>query len=139
MVVLSHYGLTVLLPKAQKGQIMYRDGRWQHKGGARKLLQLVGEPGLGNPEKDLQTEVDSIKEWVAKNVTEFEVPVQGIVVFTHPEAVVDVSDAPIVAIPAVELPEYFKVRMKGQTTPSTANQKELRRKLDAIVASGKRP
>jgi len=39
----------------------------------------------------------------------------------------------------VELPEYFKVRMKGHTTLSTANQKELRRKLDAIVASGKRP
>jgi len=138
IVVMSHHGLTVLLPKDQKGQITYQDGRWQHKAGARKLLQLVGEPGLGNPEKDLKTEISWMKDWVIKNVTEFEVPVQGVVVFTHPEVEVTVRDVPVPAMVSVELPEYLKVGMKGQTTLTTANQKELRRKLDAVVASGKR-
>ena len=138
IVVLSHYGLTVLLPKAQKGQITYQNGHWQHKAGIRKALQLVGEPGLGNPEKELNTEVEWVKAWVIKNMPEIEVPVQGVVVFTHPEAVVDVQDASVPAMVSVELPEYLKTGMKGQTTLTTANQKELRRRLDAVVAAGKR-
>ncbi|MHB9033123.1 MAG: nuclease-related domain-containing protein [Anaerolineae bacterium] len=138
IVVISHYGLTVLLAKAQKGEINYVNGRWQHKAGLRKALQLIGEPGLGNPEKELNTEVEWVEGWVAKNLPEMEVPVQGVVVFTHPEAVAHVKDAPVAAMPSPDLPEYLKTGMKGRTTLTTANQKELRRALDAVVASGKR-
>jgi hypothetical protein len=138
IVVLSHYGLTVLLPKAQKGEISLTNGRWQHKAGMRKLLQLIGEPGLGNPEKELESEMKWVSKWLAKNVPEFEVPVQGVIVFIHPEAVLDASSSPVPAMLSADLPDYLRQGMKGQPTLTTANQKELRRVLDAIVASGKR-
>ncbi|MHB1355348.1 MAG: hypothetical protein ACYCZF_05140 [Anaerolineae bacterium] len=137
-VVLSHYGLTVLLPKAQKGQITYNNDRWQHKAGMRKLLQLIGEPGLGNPEKELTSEVKWVKDWVARTAPELEVPVQGVIVFIHPEATLIASGSPVPAMESVDLPDYLRQGMKGQTTLTTANQKELRRLLDAVVASGKR-
>jgi hypothetical protein len=137
-VVLSHYGLTVLLPKAQKGVITYANGRWQHKAGMRKLLQLIGEPGLGNPEKELASEMKWIKDWLVKKAPELEVPVQGVIVFTHPEATLDTSASPTPAMLAADLADYFRQGMKGQTTLSTSNQKELRRLLDAVVASGKK-
>jgi hypothetical protein len=137
-VVLSHYGLTVLLPKAQKGEITYSNGHWQHKAGMRKLLQLIGEPGLGNPEKELATEMKWVKDWLARTVPELEVPVQGVIVLIHPEATLITSGSPVPAMLAADLQEYLRQGMKGQPTISTANQKELRRVLDAIVASGKR-
>jgi hypothetical protein len=137
-VVLSHYGLTVLLPKAQKGEITYSNGRWQHKAGMRKILQLIGEPGLGNPEKELASEMKWVRDWLTKAVPELEVPVQGVIVFIHPEAALNAAGSPTPAMLSVDLPEYMRQGMKGQPTISTANQKELRRVLDAIVASGKR-
>lgn len=137
-VVLSHYGLTVLLPKAQKGEITYSNGRWQHKAGMRKILQLIGEPGLGNPEKELSAEMKWVRDWLTKAVPELEVPVQGVIVFIHPEAALNAAGSPTPAMLSVDLPEYMRQGMKGQPTISTANQKELRRVLDAIVASGKR-
>lgn len=137
-VVLSHYGLTVLLPKAQKGKITFSNGRWQHKAGMRKILQLIGEPGLGNPEKDLSAEMKWVRDWLAKTVPELEVPVQGVIVFIHPEATLNAAGSPMPAMQSVDLPDYMRQGMKGQPTISTANQKELRRVLDAIVTSGKR-
>jgi len=138
MVLLSHYGLIVLLPKAQKGQITLTNGRWKHKAGLRRALQLVGEPGLGNPEKELNTEVGWVKEWIAKKMPNLEVPVRGVIVFTHPDAQVYAKGSAVPAMVSPDLPDYLRQGLKGQTTLTTANQKELRRTLDAVVASGKR-
>jgi hypothetical protein len=67
-----------------------------------------------------------------------DVPVQGVVVFTHPEVVLDAKDSAYPAMVTDKLPEYLRQGMKGQPTLSTANQKELHRLLDSVVAGGKR-
>ena len=134
-VVASHYGLTVLLPKAQKGEVTLQRPVEAQSGCA--LMQFVGEPSLGNPERELATEIKAVEEWLARKMPQLDVPVHGVVVFTHPEVMLDAQDSAYPAMVTDKLAEYLKQGMKGQPTLSTANQKEMRRTLDTVVAGGK--
>jgi hypothetical protein len=129
-VLASHQGLIVLMVRAQEGVINYQNGHWQHKAGWKKLLQLLGEPGLGKPDQELAHEMALVKKWVDEALPEKETPVRGILVFTHPKAEVHADTAPLPAMPLAALADFLKEGCKGETTLTTAMQKELRRALD---------
>ncbi len=135
-VISSHYGLTVVVPRPQEGAISYSKGRWHHKGGLRKLLQLFGEPNIGRPDQDLSQEMQWVKQWVDEALPEANVPVNGVVLFTSPKAVLHVEQAPVPAMSPDELVSYMKRGLKGEPTLTTATQTELRRILDEAVAAG---
>lgn len=132
-VVVSHHGLTVVTPRAQRGEISYANGKWRHKAGARKLLQLFGEPALGRPDADTEQEIKWVAEWAQEMMPETEIPVTGVVVFTDPQITLYANDAPVPAVKVADLPAFLRQDLKSQPTLTTAAQKELRRKLDAIV------
>jgi len=134
LVIASHYGLTVVEPQAQGGEIRFANGRWQHKAGWGRLGQFFGEPSLGRPEQTLTQEIGLVQKWVAKTLPEQEIPVNGIVLFTNPKATLHVEDAPVPAMAAEGLMPYMRQGLKGQQMLSTARQKELGRALDALVA-----
>lgn len=133
-VLASHLGLTVLEPRAQAGEVRLSNGRWRHKAGARKLLQFLGEPGLGRPDEDLVHNIAQVKQWITQLMPEDEIPVAGVIVFTNPKVMLVIEDAkpPVVAVQ--ELAQYLKTGLKGAPVLSTAKQKELRRALDEAVA-----
>lgn len=135
-VAVSHYGLTVLIPRNQGGDVSYINGKWQHKEGMRKLLQLIGEPALGKPDQDVATEIGWIQEWVAANLPEQEIPVNGAIVFTNEKVKLRVNDAPFPTMITADLAHFLKQGLKGQPTLSTAMQGELRRKLDETFGTG---
>ena len=132
-VVVSHHGFTVLTPRTQRGEISYANGKWRHKAGARKLLQLFGEPALGRPDADTQQEIEWVDEWAQDLLPGVEVPVTGVVVFTDPQVTLHADEAPVPAVKVGDLPEFLADYLKSQPTLTTASQKELRRKLDDIV------
>jgi hypothetical protein len=134
-VVFSHHGFAVLEPRAQSGVIAYRDGRWSNKGGGRRLLQFVGgEPSLGRPDRDLAAEVTEVKRWLGRAGWGSDVPVHGVVVFTNPDAQLDIVDPPC---PAVALRDLAGVLRDGLGQPPlpTSQRRELESKLDALVSS----
>jgi hypothetical protein len=132
-VIVSHYGLTAVVPRFQEGEIAYRQGRWHHKSGWRKVFQLFGEPALGKPDQDLEQEIKAVKEWIDQAMPEQNVPVNGVVAFTSSRVKLDISDAPVPAMSAADLIDYMKQGLKGQPTLSTATQTELRKVLDQVV------
>ncbi len=133
-VLASHFGLTVLEPRAQVGEIRLVNGRWRHKAGARKLLQFLGEPGLGRPDEDLAHGIGQIKQWITQLMPEDEIPVTGVIVFTNPKAKLFIEDAEVPVTAVEDLAQYLKNGLKGAPVLSTAKQKELRRVLDEVVA-----
>lgn len=133
-VLASHFGLTVLEPRAQTGEIRLSKGRWHHKAGVRKLLQFLGEPGLGRPDDDLAHSVSEAKQWIAQLMPEDEIPVTGVIVFTNLKVKLLIEDAKLPVVSAQELAQYLKNGLKGAPVLSTAKQKELRRVLDEVVA-----
>lgn len=133
LVIASHYGLTVIEPQAQGGEIRYENGRWHHKAGMGRLGQFFGEPSLGRPEQTVEQEVGQVQNWVHKYLPDQDVPVNGVVLFTNPKAVLAVADAPVPALTPDQVMAYMRQGMKGQPMLSTARQKELGRVLDALV------
>jgi len=133
-VVASHHGLTVLLANGKKGEITYTGKRWKHKSGWRKILQLFGEPSLGKPDLDVQSEMARLSKWVQKSGISEEIPISGVVVFTHPEAQLNITDPPVPIVPSSELAAFLKTGLSDLPTLSTATQRLLRRQLDAVVA-----
>lgn len=135
-VIASHYGLTVVEPRAHEGEITHDNGRWRHKAGLRKFLQLFGEPALGKPDQDLEREIRWVKEWIDEVMPEEDIPVNGAVAFTSPKVVLHVSGQSVPMMEVAELARHMKQGLKGQPTLPTTRQKELRRILDEVVAQG---
>jgi len=132
-VVASHYGLTVLEPRALRGEVRFADGRWRHKAGLRKVLQFLGEPSLGRPDRDLTQEMKWVKDWIDKVMPEGDIPVNGAIVFTNPKVDLQVSgQAPPIMV-AADLARFMKEGLKDAPVLTTARQKELRRMLDEVV------
>jgi len=132
-VVVSHHGLTILMPRAQKGEVAFENGKWRHKAGARKLMQLFGEPTLGRPDADAQQEAKWVAEWAQQAIPELEVPISEVIVFTDPEITLFAGDTLVPAVKVADLPTFLREGLKELPTLPTAAQKELRRKLDAVV------
>lgn len=133
-IVASHYGLTVLLPRGQAGVVTYEDGRWRHKAGWRKILQLFGEPNVGKPGQELEREIEWVQEWIDEIFVEEKIPVTGVVVFTNPNVQLYAQDAPIPVVTADDLARFLKEDLKGGITLRTAVQRELRRVLEQVMA-----
>ena len=133
-VIASHHGLTVIEPRLQKGEITYEGGKWHHKAGFRKVLHFFGEPTLGKPEQDLEIEIEQLKKWIDESMAEQDIPVNGVIVFTNPQVELSISGQPVPTMAASELARFMKEGLKGQSTLSTAKQKELRRILDEVIA-----
>jgi hypothetical protein len=138
-VLTSHYGFIVLIPRGQEGEVSYQNGRWQHKGGFRKVLQLFGEPGLGKPDQDLTADMQDLKQWIDQVMPEANIPVSGAIVMTGSNVTLHTKDAPVPVVELDKLPDYLKTGLKGQTTLTTAMQKELRRVMDEVIAQANAP
>jgi len=134
-VVASHYGLTVLIPRYQTGLVTYEHGKWRHKAGFRKIMQLFGEPHLGKPDQDLEREMGWVKEWIDQVLPEDDIPVNGAVVFTDPKVELHATGAPVPVLKAEELARFMKVGLKGQRIIPTSVQNKLRKVLDEVVAT----
>ncbi|MHB1296370.1 MAG: hypothetical protein ACYC4R_15435 [Anaerolineae bacterium] len=131
-VIASHYGLTVVIPKAQEGKVTFQNGRFHHSAGFRKIFQFFGEPGLGRPDQEMPQEVAWVKEWIDQVMPEPAIPVNGVVVFTSPKVELQLRGANVPAMALGQLAEYMRSGLKGSTTLTTATQKELRRLLDQV-------
>ncbi len=132
-VVASHRGLTVLEPRSQKGEIHYQNGHWRHKAGFRKVLQFFGEPSLGKPDQDLERNITLMEKWVAEHVSDIDAPVNGVIVFTDPDAELQIKDPPYPAVKAQDLSEQLTKGLEGEGLLSTSDQKRLKRIIDEVT------
>ena len=132
--LLSHFGLTVLDPYAQTGEISYRDGHWRHKAGIRKVMQFFGDPAFGKPDQELRREIERVKKWIDESLAEENIPVSGVVVFTNANAKLTIK-GDMTAVKAEGLAAFMKDGLKGSAVLTTAMQKQLRKMLDDAVSA----
>lgn len=104
-------GLTVISVKSQGGEISYDEGRWHHKQRLGLLRRFAGQESLGRPDRLVQAEVEVIERDLRKELPGgIEIPVRGVVLFTHPDVVVHVDDdgLPVRALRAAELKRWLR-------------------------------
>ena len=133
-VVFSHHGFTVLEPRSQEGVITHEDGRWNHKAGFRKIMQIFGEPSLGKPDQDLEQQIAWVREWVEQIPSEEEIAVDGAIVFTSPSAELHIKDLDYPAVDLKALPDFIREGHHERPPLSTRQRREIRSMLDEMVA-----
>jgi hypothetical protein len=123
-------GVWVLIPYHQRGQVTYRKNRWKMSGGGflQNYMRLFGQEGIGRPDLEAESEIESIKKVLAKELGEDEIPeINAALVFTNEEAEIEAEDTPMPAIPIKKLKDF--VRNKAKEKPITPQE------LDKVKAA----
>lgn len=124
-------GVWVLIPYHQRGQVTYRKNRWKMSGGGflQNYMRLFGQEGIGRPDLEAESEINSIRKMLAKELEENEIPdINAILVFTTDGVEIEADEAPIPALPIKKLKEFM--RNKAKERPITVEELE---KVKAVL------
>jgi hypothetical protein len=102
------------MPKPQEGLSVYKEGKWRNKQGLSRIIRWVGQEGLGNPTLELEKETDRMRQWLQKLAPNLEIPVRGVVIFTHPKAELELDNPPVPALLPKQLKNWLR---KGNRLP----------------------
>ncbi|HEY9153093.1 MAG TPA: hypothetical protein VIN60_09435, partial [Anaerolineales bacterium] len=114
-------GIWVLLPLHQRGRVTYQKNRWKISGGGfmQNYLSIFGQEGLGRPELEIVSEIDSIKRHLVKKMeNEGDVPeIQGALIFTNDLVEIEANDAPTPALKLKQLKDFIRQKSKEKPLP----------------------
>lgn len=124
-------GIWVLLPYHQRGQVSYRKNRWKMAGGGflQNYMRLFGQEGIGRPDLEAESEINSVYKMLAKEMDEGEIPeINAVLVFTTEGVEIEAEEAPMPALPLKKLKDF--IRNKAKEKPLTAQDLE---KVKAVL------
>jgi hypothetical protein len=114
-------GLWVILPYYQVGTIVYEKGRWKQKGGGfmQRYLRAFAQEGVGRPDIEAPSEVQSITKFLNKRLPDRDNPeVTPALVFTNDKVNLEVEDAPILTLTLKKLKETVRKAAKEKIITS---------------------
>ncbi|CAG0932070.1 hypothetical protein TFLX_02440 [Thermoflexales bacterium] len=94
--------------KMQGKGILYRQGKWQHQIGWQRFFLWLASDSLGNPSTEAASEARALQRYLAKKLPGVEVPIQPVIVFGSPTAIVDAADSPIPALHYKKLKDWLR-------------------------------
>lgn len=118
-------GIWVLIPYHQRGQVSYSKNRWKNAGGGflQGYMRIFGQEGLGRPDLEAETQINSIHKALAKEMDKDEIPgIKAVLVFTTKGVEIDAEDAPFPALPVKKLKDFMRQNAKKKLI--TANEFE---------------
>ena len=122
-------GVTVFVVRNQDGKITYRDGKWKRRESLLRFWFGRDEP-LGDPTEDLNEELQRVQRILEEKLPSLKIPLRGIIVFSHPRAILDIEPSPIVALRADDLKDYLRGPGKLKELPASI-QRKMREALGA--------
>jgi hypothetical protein len=131
-------GVWVLLPRYQKGRVTYGKGRWRQSGGGffQSYMRIFGQEGLGRPDLEIQSDLETARRYLAKKMPDQELPpIQAALVFTNEGAQVEAEGAPTLTVPLKKLREEIRKAAKANKLPAE-EVKEIQRTIEAGMPPG---
>jgi hypothetical protein len=121
-VLLCRAGLFVLCVKTLDGAIVCRGAKWRRRLRLSQLLAVLYDERLGNPTRQARRQAEKLHAFVAAHLPEVNVTVRPIVVFTSPQATLEVVEP---AVPAM-LVRDLKAHLRGiEATLASPDYKAL--------------
>jgi hypothetical protein len=131
--VVGPAGIFVLMPRQQRGNVVYQKGRWRSKGGGffQAYLRFFAQEGLGRPDLEAPAEVHAVQKYLTGKLEGEEIPeIQAILVFTNENVNLEENpEATPQAITAKKLKEFIRKTAKGKTL-SAAKAKTIQDALE---------
>ena len=94
-----------------EGDFLFDKGKWKEQMTVGRAIRWIVEEHLGNPIKDAQDAAANLSDHLAVECGQ-KIPVEAMVVFVHPQALIKVKNAPIL----VGTPEKFKTHIGTKGT-----------------------
>ena len=108
-------GIWVLKPYHQRGLVTYSKNRWRIGGGGflQSYMRIFGQEGLGRPDIDVESEIDSLRKYLLKHMDEPGLPeINALIVFTSDNVEIEAEDAPVGTIKLKQLKEFIRQKAK---------------------------
>jgi hypothetical protein len=122
-------GIWILMPKNQRGVITYEKGRWRQKGGGflQSYLRLFAQEGIGRPDLEIASEIDSLETYLKKNLPDVDsLPIQAALVFTNEKVDLQIGDDVEVPVPVLYLNKLKDlIRKSAKAKPITAERLQV--------------
>ncbi len=116
-VLLTPFGVYVLHTKKQDGPVTYKgQNKWLQKKDMKRRFRLFfgGEQPLGNPAAEMASEVSVIQKYLSRNLADAEVPVNGAIVFLHPDVKLSVESTDLPVMIPKDLKKFLADEQKKQ-------------------------
>ncbi len=94
-----------------EGDFIFEKGKWKEQMTVGRAIRWLVEEHLGNPIKEAQDAAANLSDHLEVECGQ-KIPVEGVVVFVHPRALIKVKNAPIL----VCTPEKFKTHLGAKGT-----------------------
>ncbi|MBX7212430.1 MAG: hypothetical protein K1X39_00320 [Thermoflexales bacterium] len=122
-------GITALICKGQRGRISFENGKWKRRGSGLSGV-LASEEPLGDPYDEATKSMATLQQTLAEKAPGLSVPINAVVVFTHPETTLQVEPGPIPVVRVADLKDYLRGAGKRRDLPASI-QRAVRAALDA--------
>jgi hypothetical protein len=125
--LLTPFGLTVLETVNLEGRFVYKNGRWKEFMRLGRALRYIVEEHLGDPIKAALSAQGFLQRELSQKIEGGEaIPIQAVVVFTHPRCVLEVEETSVPVVKADQLKRV--IPQKGTKLPEG-----LYRRLQAFL------
>lgn len=108
-------GVWVLMPYHQGGQIAFKKNRWRNSGGGfiQSYMRIFGQEGLGRPDIEVESEVQSLKKYLSKKMGGSEIPeINALMVFTSDKVELEAENAPVPAMQVKQIKDFIRQKAK---------------------------
>ena len=89
-----------------------------------RILRWFSTEQLGDPTKDLQTQIDKLTAFIHDRIGEnFNVPIEGLIVFSNPKVSVEITNVDLPVIVLNQDPDGLKNALKkSKTAPALTKE-----------------
>lgn len=136
--LISPVGVYVLTVQRQYGRIVYNGKRWRRSRHWQQSILEMNFDRLGNPGQRAAKEVERVREFIARELPGQEVPVQAIIVFTHPRAEVEPAHTPMLVTHVDDLKTVLREATKEKSAGLRRRQRQqLEQILDSLAGQSR--
>jgi len=119
-------GVWVVKPYHQRGQVTFQKNRWRVSGGGfmQGYMRTFGQEGIGRPDIEIESEINSIRKYFLKHMDESQIPeINALVVFTNDLVELDAETAPVPTMKLKQVKEFLRQKAKERKlSVDTLNQ-----------------
>lgn len=114
-VLLEPGGCTVCIVKTQGGEVIYESkngGRWKHHQRGKVFRRLVGQAGVGQPDREAREEVKRLREHLEEKLGDPErasrIPVRAVIVFVNEDVQLEADESPVPALYRKKVKDWLR-------------------------------
>jgi hypothetical protein len=108
-VLLTPIGVTLFQVRRMAGVISCNGAKWYHKKSLLSRLRFAAEEQVGDPTRDAERDVTLMRQFLEKNLDNADlVPVNSLVLFTHPNVQLTVTDPAVPVLTIKDAKDYVR-------------------------------